>query len=816
MSGIKDQVEQLFEKSGHLFYRHSKKTLLLSFMVVGFFFSLIPSMTLDTSTEALLHKDDPILTGYDAFRNEFGVNNMIVLCLQSDDIFSGVFLTKLKVLHDNLVRDVPYMSKVTSLINARHIRGEEDGVIIEGLLEGWPEKEVDLHRLKQAVMADPVYVDTLISENGRFTTIVLEPQFAEIDRSGAAGLTPDAETTADDGFGDITEIALSEKEKTNRQLNALSRVIKKHSSPDFPIYVAGLPVAMDELDKTLLRDQSLTVSLAFLITSTFLMFLFRRFSGVLISWVIVVSALGSTYGLMALFQVPFKVTTIVLPTFLLTVSVGDAIHILTIFFRQFQKTEDKEASIAFAFKHSGPAVLMTSVTTALGLLSFAIADIVGIAELGVFSAAGCMLALLYSILMIPALLAHLPVKLKKGRDVEKKTERMDRVLLFFGNTAARHSGKIFFISLLLFIGSAVLISQLKFSHAPLNWFPDTMKIKQDVSLIDRELKGSVTMEVVIDTGRENGAHDPGLLKGLEQVSRQLEKEYEGSPLQCRVTSVTDVIKEINRSLNTNRQSHYSIPGKSDLIAQELLLYEMSKPDDLTALVTSDYSKIRLSIKTPWVDAVLFEDFVDDVKARYQKSVGDKADVVVTGMTTLLARTIPATIKSMVTSYIIACICICFVMIIFVGDIKTGLISMIPNLLPIFATMGFMALTNTPVNISTVMIGSIAIGLVVDDTIHFIHNFQRYYLEFNDSYKAVQETLLGTGRALLTTSLILSAGFFISMVASLKQTVQFGVFTGLTVILALLIDFFLTSALMMFIYRKKGQAETDGDGLVKAA
>ena len=142
------------------------------------------------------------------------------------------------------------------------------------------------------------------------------------------------------------------------------------------------------------------------------------------------------------------------------------------------------------------------------------------------------------------------------------------------------------------------------------------------------------------------------------------------------------------------------------------------------------------------------------------------------------------------------------MILLIGDWKLGLLSMVPNLLPIIITMGLMGLTGNPLDLNSIMIGSVALGVVVDDTVHFMFNFQKYYTKTSDPYHAVRETLLGTGRALLITSLVLSTGFFILMLASLNHLIRFGLFTGIAILFALLADFLLVPAMLVLIRKKK--------------
>ena len=261
-------------------------------------------------------------------------------------------------------------------------------------------------------------------------------------------------------------------------------------------------------------------------------------------------------------------------------------------------------------------------------------------------------------------------------------------------------------------------------------------------------------------------------------------------------SITAVLKETNQALHENKKEYYRVPDTRDLIAQELFLFENSGSGDLAKVVDSQFAVARVTIKTPWVDSVVLERFMHQVKAVAESIFSDTTGIKVTGGMALMARTIPAALKSMSRSYLLAFFIITVMMMILVENARLGLVSMIPNLLPIITIMGVMGLARIPLDMTTLMIGSIALGLVVDDTVHFMYNFRRYYQKRGDAYHAIRETLLGTGRALLITSLVLSTGFFADMFATLTHIQRFGFFTGMTILVALLADFVVAPALMM--------------------
>jgi predicted RND superfamily exporter protein len=578
-------------------------------------------------------------------------------------------------------------------------------------------------------------------------------------------------------------------------------VVAGYRSNDLPIWVAGSPVVTHFLKQTMIRDIRTFLLLATAAVGIVLFAMFRRLSGVLLPLLVVILSLLDTIGLMALFGVAIKVPTQILPSFLLAVGVGTAVHILSVFFQHFDRNADKEAAIAYAMGHSGLAVVMTNVTTACGLASFSTAELAPIADLGVFAGIGVMLAFLYTLFLLPALLALAPITRKDPKVGKDRRTAMGRFLTAVGNIATGHPKAILAGSVLVMLVSVAAITTIRFSHHPLNWFPEDNAIRVATKKIDRELKGSITLEVIVDTGRVNGLYDPALLTRLEAAAAHVEKlEYE-KLFVGKAWSVTTILKEINQALNENRAAFYRIPGDPRLVAQEFLLFENSGSDDLEDFVDSQFSKARFMVKVPFEDAYHSGIFIEEVNEYFKRSFPE-ATVTLTGMMGLLSRTITAAIHSMAKSYAIALAVITVLMVLLIGRVRIGLLSMVPNLAPILCMLGVIGIFNLPMDLFTMMVASIAIGLAVDDTIHFMHNFRRYYDQGGDPVEAVHQTLQTTGRAMLVTTIVLSAGFFIFAFATMSNVRNFGMLTGFTIVMALLADYLLAPALMVLVNRKK--------------
>jgi predicted RND superfamily exporter protein len=484
---------------------------------------------------------------------------------------------------------------------------------------------------------------------------------------------------------------------------------------------------------------------------------------------------------------------------MLAVSVGYSVHILAMFYHNFGKSRSREEAIVYSIGHSGLAVVMTAATTAGGLFSFSTSEVAPIADVGIYAGTGVLLAMVYTIILLPAFLAIIPVKIKKNKKDRSEDTPTDRILAKTGRIATGHPYKILIISTVIIAFSIVGIMKIRFSHDILKWFPKNSSVRVATEKIDKDLRGSINLEIVLDTGKENGLYDPGILSRMEKTAAYLETLEVGEVFAGKAWSLTTILKETNRALNENRKEFYAIPQNKKLIAQELLLFENSGSDDMEDFTDSQLSKARLMVKVPFVNAIAYNQFIETVNNHLQKMYPD-VKITLTGMSALMFRTVAHAITSMSKSYMYALIVITVLMILLIGRLRIGLLSMVPNLAPIITALGIMGWLNIPMNLFTMLVGNIAIGLAVDDTIHFMHNFRRYFEECKDAKFAVMETLRTTGRAMLVTSCVLSIGFFIFMFATMNNLIHFGFLTGLAIILALLADFFIAPALMIVVNR----------------
>jgi len=798
MQNLRARIERSFEKLSHFIFRNKWIVLIASLSLVTILATQIPHIVVDTSTEAFFYKDDPEMVRYDQFREEFGRDEIVVVAIRTPEVFTESFLQKLRVLHQELEKNVPHLNDITSLVNVTAVRGEKDELIIEELMENWPDDNLKLAEyidsIKSYAQTHRLYRNYLLSEDGKYTAIILEAD--AFSRESDTDDTKDFDTDFEEEPGQVSNRKLSDKEK-EAFVKSILNITRKYNTEDFPIFTAGSPLLAFSIHQSMQKDVPRFMTIAIIIIFLLLFVLFRRLSGILLPLIVVAFSMISTLSLFALFSRPFAVVTQIIPSFIISVGVCASVHLLAVFYRQFSKGGSKEEAMAYAMGHSGLAILMTSLTTAGGLLSFSGAKIAPIADLGIFASAGVIMALFYTLFLLPALLAFFPIR-RKGKTRNHSNIFFDRIMMGIGNFATDKPWLVVIVTFFIICISAFGISKLHFSHNPLAWFPEDNPFRISTTVIDKGMKGSMTMEAIVDTKKKNSLYQPDIMNKMEEFNRAAESITESDLFIGKSISVVDTLKQINKALHANDDEQYIVPQDSELIAQEFILFENGGTDDLENQIDSQYSKARITIKLPWVDANTYTKIQKKIIAKLEETFQDIGTVTITGMISLLSRTIYNVIVTMMSSYIIAGVVITIMMILLIGNIKYGLISMIPNVLPIVIAMGGMGYAGMNLDLSNILIGSIIIGLAVDDTVHFFHNFRRYYTNTGNVKFSVQETLLTTGRALVFTSFVLAGGFFVFVASDMKNLIDFGVISGLAIFTALLADIVLAPALMMII------------------
>jgi len=791
-------LENLMGRLGSFIHDNPFKVLLVLLLLLAFPISHVPKIKMDTSTEGFMHEDDPVLLTYNKFRDQFGRDERIVLAIEDKHIFSLDFLEKLKNLHKEIESNVPYVDEVTSLYNVRNTRGDGDKLITDDLLEPFPSTKEQVESIKQRALSSHFYKDLLINQKGTMTNIIIETDAYSHEGEKSVSV----EDEFNDGFDETGAQQSNVKKKfltdeeNHQLLEAITKIADKYRAEGLTIYIAGSPAVNNALKAQMKADMQKFMRITFLIIMVFLFVVFRRLTAVFYPLLVILLSLLATVGTMAWTGVAFKLPTQIVPSLLLAVSVGATVHILSIFFDKFNTTGDKKEALSYTLRHSGLAIAMTSITTAIGVGSFAGSEVAPISDLGTFASLGVLVSLILTLTLLPALLSITKLKQKAKSEAGK----MDNLMKKLAVIPVKHTKAVLVGSFMVVVISLVASTQVHLSHNPLKWFQPENINRLSTEVIDEQMNGSVTIEVVVDTGAENGWINPEKLAKLNQFTTRLESYSDDYTHIGKVISLATIVKETNRALHENQEKYYTVPKEANLVSQELLLFENSGSDDLEDVVDSQFSKARITLKLPWTDAIKAVEVLNFVKDEATKTfAGDKVET--TGMIPLLINTFANAVHSSIQSYFMAAIAITLMMMLILGSARLGLISMIPNLTPIIMGLFIMYLGDMPLDMFTLLIGSIAIGLAVDDTIHFMHNFKRYYLETKDVQVAMEQTFFTTGKAMVITTLVLSLGFYSYIAANMISVQNFGILTGSIILFALLADLLLAPALMVIVAKR---------------
>jgi predicted RND superfamily exporter protein len=762
--------------------RRPRIALLCGLAVVGVLASGLQDLTIDSSPESWLRKDDPARNAYDEFRKEFGYEDSLYVLVGTDDLFDRQFIERLQALHTELETELPFASEVTSILNARDVRGADDELIVEGLLDEWPMSDTELAVARDRAFANPLYEGTLISKARHHTAIVVDLLPEPDPRSRTL-----PNRTLNGAEGDLVA-------------DTVSRIITRHETEDFGIWISGRHPITTAIIHALEHDMQLFTGISLGVIAVLVILLFRRVAAAVQVFAVIASTLIGTFGMMGHAGYAITPAMQITPSFLVAIATAQAVHILAIFYLELRRSDSPIDATCNALAHSGPAVVLTSLTTGVCLLSFAYADLAVIVSFGITSAFGVMIALVATLGLLPPLLVLWPPEKDAGKKPRIETEA--RILAAIGDMSVRHPRRVVAAWTLLLIVATTYASGLRFEQKPLEWFAPDHPARIDIEHVNDVMGTGLSYEIVVDTGHSDGLYDPEILRRIDKTSALIQARPLGGLQVGRPVSIVDIIKETHQALNENRADYYAIPDEREPVAQELLLFEMSGSDDASNFVDHEYRKARMTVAVPIVDSFLMRDHLLAVTAAIRETIGNAAEVVVTGQVPLEARGGTALVTSMGKSYLLALVLLVPLMIALAGNVSLGLISMLPNVIPIVMAMGLMNFMSIRLDMFTTLIASLAIGVAVDDTIHLLHNFKRYHAMSGDVPSAIHWTLLSTGRALLFTSVILAVSFLTFTGAVMVSVRDFGIITAFAIAAAFLADMTLTPALITLTHRSK--------------
>jgi predicted RND superfamily exporter protein len=802
MFDYKSRIEKGFQYLGLTVIRYRWAILLMTVVVVGLAGAQIPKLSIATSVESMFKKQDQRLTDYQRFRTHFGRDEEIVLLISTPDIFSLESLTTLKQFHEDLENSVPLLKEVSSLANAPYIEPGDNGARAGGFLDNLPRTEEEAQQYRKRAHSYPGYQNLYFTPDGKHAMVVIKTQAVSALTAdgmrlrayarGVNGAEAPPPPEEQQSISQVENIAV---------IGIVEAVIKQYQASDFSIAFSGTPVYQYHVEP-MVRSNMRKMCIAILLIPIFIMpFVFGRGTGAFLPQVTAILGLLIALGVMAFLSVRLSLTSTMLPSILLSIGLTAPIHFLVVYYK-YQKRVGKYRGIVSTMKHSGFPIAMTSFTTVAGLLSFSFSDIAPIADLVNFTIVGILAILVFTLFTLPAFLSILEVvEGAEHGEVRYEASIFNRTLLALGRLGVTRP----YLVLSLFLVSTLLVGfsiyRLHFSHNQLHYFSEDSDFMRQVRLIESQTGGFRALEVMIDTQRERGIIDRDLLQAIEQLDTRLrsETDSQGHAYIGRTRSLVNLIKEASYTEIGRDQSPGPISGDEPALAEQFNHIGRVVPEELRKYTDADLHTGRLTAMMYWRDAAQDIDFIGRVREYAATLFNSGVNVVITGVAAINSGIIHAMMTSLAIGYSTGFLLIAALMILTVGDVRLGLLAMIPNMLPIVIGLGVMGYLDIPLNTYNLIGGSIAIGLAVDDTIHFFHNFRRYYLKSGDVGFAVSETLGSAGRALLATTLILVFSFWMRLYSDLKVISDFGLVLGIALVVAFLADVLLAPALLRIFY-----------------
>lgn len=740
------------EKLARLLYKFRFFSLGLIILLTIIFGSLI-RVKIDNSPAAYFPVDDPDYLAYQDYCNTFEGGRLLIAVLKSGEIFSQEILGYIKEKTAE-VADLSGVKRIHSLSNANRVIGTLEGIEISPLLT-----EIgtyNLQKIKKEALEDELFRDYLISSTGELTTMAIILEEFQTSKEMAEGI------------------------------HRVKEILEKGKPENLTLFYAGDAMARYEFDRFSKQNQEVFPLLVISIVLIFMLFLFRSVYKALIILAVVGMSLCWALGFYSILGYTFNVIAGMLIPLVLILSISDSIHIMDCFDRT-RDSHNKEETFIKTISYIGVPCFITSITTALALLSLSTSSIAAVRNFGIGSAAGIMFAFFVSIVFVPLSLMYVPSK-------QKKKEEM-RFLKWLSKVNEKRTTTILIATLIGFIGFGVGISKIKTETNNLEYFPKESRFYKASMLVDKNLSGTGNMEIIIQ-GDEGVLIEPKILRGMDELSSKIK----GLPHVKKVISLADYVKRINKALKEDAPEEYRIPKTRSLIAQELFLFTLSDDgrEELEGVVTPNYSKGRISIK---IESTTSEEMVKLGKTieRIAKETFDGApvNITMTGVSYLFSLLDERLIQSQIRTFSIAILLVIGILFILFRSVKYGGLAILPNLLPIIFIMGLMGWTGITLNVGTVMVASVALGIAVDDTVHFITRFRKEF-EYNrlPIQEATTRSIIFAGRSIFLTSIINIAGFLVLLLSGFQPTREFGMLVALTLFFALFGDIVVLPAMII--------------------
>jgi predicted RND superfamily exporter protein len=743
---------------------------------------------IDNGIEIWFLEGAPEMQAYDRFKRSFGNDEAILVAFTSDD---GVFTpATLDLVADisSRVRSAPLVRGVTSLSTVLCSSASEDGAIevaqaYRGPLPQDPAAAAAVvARARALLLGDPLYEGALVSDDERTTLITV-----------ALDTVPSREMDARRG-----EVLAAVRAKVDEAFVA-------HAREAGSWWWGGIGVINEELNRLSLDDLLRFGGLSTLLVLLCLWVSLRRVGAVLLAWSAVYLAQTCTLGLYFASGRQLNLVTMILPTLIMVIGLTDSIYFITSWQQERDGLAkaglDKRAALARCLGFCARPGLFNSITSSVGFLAFLSADMRTLRDLGLFAGIGIALAYVSSVVVCVIGLDAFDLRLAPVED--DRQGPLDRALAATSAFVARRHRAIVAAALLLLALAGVGISRLDVDTYTLGYLRDDNPVRRDNDAIEGAFGPYLPLELVVETGRQDGVKDPLVLAAIDTLERETDAR------EAKVggaTSLTGVVKRLNEVFQDDPAA-YAVPTDAALIDQELLFYDPGREDDPLRLVDfPGWERARVTFRTDNDSARAAAVLLDQLEADAKRLLPPGAHAVPSGYVPLYVRLIDYLVWGQIWSLTTSFVVIFGALLVLFRSLRHALISLPANVIPVALTLGFMGWAGIDLDVATVLIASVALGLAVDDTIHFVFKFRAREAETGDTARAVDETLRSTGAAIAATSITLALGFSVLGLAQVKSVAMFGLLMAVTMMSALIGELLITPAVILtFGRRAKAQA-----------
>lgn len=730
-------------------------------------------MVKETSFDAYFIEGDPMLVKTDEFKAHFGNDYFVGVLTECDNIFTKKNLTLLRELSNELLDSVSYADKITSLTDIEFMVGDEWGMTIEQIVpdeipdDGTPEMD----EIRRKAYSKPNVARKLVSKDGRMSWVVLKLRAFPEDSvwHKETDVAPDMQTGEE-----------------------VDRVLNNPKYASLNPKGTGMPVVSYEKMEFINEEMSRIMMIACIICLIVMIVMTKSLRGVVSPFLSVIGGMFITYGIAGYTGMYVDSTTTLIPVILgFAVSIAYNIHIFSYFNGRMRIHGERRKAIEETITEIGWSVCFCGLTTIVSLLSFLVIPIRPMKCVGMICSMTVLFVMLTTLVITPVLLSFGRNRKPREGFTEDSDTTWSRMMVNLSNWTMNHSRVIVtvfsVICLVLCIGL--------FKIVPAFDIEQTMGIKvpyvEKVVGVGRSEMGSLySYDLVIDLADEDAAKQPDNLRRLESLA----KVVEGYPLTKRTTSILDILKDLNQTLNEGDEAFYRIPDTEEEVAQMMVLYENAGGSEAEYWVDYDYRRLRLMVEISDFNSAEVEKELNDIDLR-AKEIFPGASVTAVGNLPQYNVMMQYLVRGQMQSFLISVLIIGIILMIAFQSIRVGLIGLIPNIMPAIFVGGIMGWAGIPLDMMTATIIPMMLGMAVDDTIHFINHSKLEYDRCGKYPLSINRTFRVVGVAIVTTSIITSAVFGAFTTSPCAMNFHFGLLAIVGIVSALAADLFVTPILV---------------------